>query len=621
MKYPLAQAAVIRRALWFPVLAWFALAAAPALAGQPPADILIRRGAAADHELPPQAARGSGVAGDLSAEALTARRLRLELPGGRVLVAERQRELRDARRGESWIGAFQHAPESLLVLTRWHGATTGFFHDGADIWEIAPGRGGRHLLYRVDEARLPPAGPPQLPLHEPAAGDTGGAALEATGTAAGDGTVQDILVLYSPAARTRYQSSGGVESRILSAIAAANQAYANSGLALSLNLVHMAETQYVETGDMGQALSALRQNGDGQMDEVHALRDLHGADLVALVNEDGNYCGIAYVMTSVSTGFASSAFSVTASNCLSGQTLAHEVGHNQGNMHDRDNSSNAGAYPYSYGYRRCVADGTGFRTVMSYSCTGAPRVNHFSNPAVLYSGYATGIAYETDPAASAEAARSMGNTAATVASFRQGAVTEAPAVPSGLTATAATATRVDLHWTDNASTETGYFIERSGNGVEFSQVASLGANVTSYSDNGVGANSNYWYRVRAWNSIGNSAASNVATVTTPDLAPPAPAGIAAAVAGAQVTVTWTDLAANETRFEIGRESYNAKNRRWGSLVIVATVAANTTSYSQAPSAGTYRYSVRAANAGGVSAWAGPSAQVTVAGSGGGKPRK
>ncbi|MBM5812537.1 MAG: hypothetical protein FJ191_11325 [Gammaproteobacteria bacterium] len=602
------------------LLGWLALGAAPALAGDPPAEILIRRGAVADHELPPQAARGSGIAGDLNAAALSALRLRLDLADGRVLVAERQRELRDARRGEAWVGAFQHAPGSLLVLSRWQGAVTGFFHEGADVYEIAPGRGGRHLLYRVDESRLPPVGPLQFPPPDAFAGDDGGTVPDATATAGGDGIVQDLLVLYTPAARTRYQSSGGVESRIVSAIAAANQAYANSGLALSLNLVHMAETQYVETGDMSQALSALRQNGDGVMDEAHALRDQYGADLVALVDEDGNYCGIGYVMTSVSTSFAGYAFSVTASNCLSGQTLAHEVGHNQGNMHNREDSSNAGAYPYSYGYRRCVTDGTGFRTVMSYSCTGAPRVNYFANPNVYYNGYATGISYELDPANSAEAARSMGNTAATVAAFRQGAATEVPVAPSALAATPVSAARVDLQWSDNSSTETGFIVERSGNGVDYSQIAALGANVTGYSDNGVTALTNYWYRVRAWNSVGNSAPSNVATVTTPDLPPAAPANVTAAVAGAQVTVGWSDLSGNETRFEIGRESYNSKNRRWSSMTVVGTAAANATSWVESPASGTYRYSVRAVNGGGSSAWVGPSAAVTVAGSGGGKGR-
>ncbi len=95
-------------------------------------------------------------------------------------------------------------------------------------------------------------------------------------------------------------------------------------------------------------------------------------------------------------------------------------------MHDRANGSMNGAFAYSYGLRRCADDGTGFRTVMSYSCIGANRVTQFSNPNVTYNGWPTGISYEADPANSADNARSMNETADTVAAFR-GCIDERPA--------------------------------------------------------------------------------------------------------------------------------------------------------------------------------------------------
>jgi peptidyl-Asp metalloendopeptidase len=117
-----------------------------------------------------------------------------------------------------------------------------------------------------------------------------------------------------------------------------------------------------------------------------------------MISEDSSACGVAYVMSSPSSGFASAAFSVTRQSCFSNQTLAHEIGHNQGNAHDRKNASSS-AYPYSFGYRTCdniaPANGQSFRTVMSYSCSGA-RVNYFSNPYVYYNGAPMGVAYETD---------------------------------------------------------------------------------------------------------------------------------------------------------------------------------------------------------------------------------
>jgi len=82
-------------------------------------------------------------------------------------------------------------------------------------------------------------------------------------------------------------------------------------------------------------------------------------------------------------------------------------------------------------------------------------------------------------------------------------------------AQALTTTSIMLTWTDNASNETGYKIERSLDGITWSQVATVGANVTTYTNTGLTKNKKYYYRVVAYNGAGNSAYSNVATATTP----------------------------------------------------------------------------------------------------------
>ena len=577
------------------------------------AELLARPGKLPDVELPTQAQHGTGINGDFNAHALNAHWIKFTLADGRELHAYRKHLVRDARRGESWIGEFEGMPGSQLVLTRYKGVTVGSFIHGSDLYEIQPGRGGRHVMYQVDESKRPPfAAPRKVEL----AGATGGESASSEPGTAAAGTVQDLLVVYTQASRNRY-GEAGVQANILNAVAAANQAYANSGVDLQLNVVHMAETDYAETGDMGVALTALRTNGDGKMDEVHALRDTYGADLVALVDEDANYCGIAYVMSSASAGFAPYAFSVTysAGGCLSGYTLPHEIGHNQGNMHDRDSSSSAGAYPYSYGFRRCETDGTGFRTIMSYSCAGGTRVAHFANPSVTYNGFDTGIAYESDPANSADTARSMNNTAGIVAAFRAGAATAEPAAPSGLAATAISSSRIDLSWTDNAANESGFEVFRSPDGVDstFASLATLGSNATGFSDNSVVANSDYWYRVQAMNSAGVSAYSNTASAVTPDLPPVAPTGVGAVASGSQVTVAWSDASANETGFEVGRESWHAKRRRWQGMTTIGSTGAGATSFADAPGSGEFRYSVRAVNSGGPSGWVTQAGSVIVSG--------
>jgi hypothetical protein len=95
----------------------------------------------------------------------------------------------------------------------------------------------------------------------------------------------------------------------------------------------------------------------------------------------------------------------------------------------------------------------------------------------------------------------------------------APPAPTGLTAFAFSATRIDLAWTDTP-TETGYRLERSPNGSNsWVEIATPNANQTSYSDLSVSAQQTYYYRIRALNSGGFSPYSNVASATTPQTAP------------------------------------------------------------------------------------------------------
>jgi len=77
---------------------------------------------------------------------------------------------------------------------------------------------------------------------------------------------------------------------------------------------------------------------------------------------------------------------------------------------------------------------------------------------------------------------------------------------------------VKLTWTDNANNETGFSIQRcsgSSSCADFSDLTTVGAGVTTYSDTGLSRRTWYRYRVRAYNAGGPSAYSNVAGVRTP----------------------------------------------------------------------------------------------------------
>lgn len=72
-----------------------------------------------------------------------------------------------------------------------------------------------------------------------------------------------------------------------------------------------------------------------------------------------------------------------------------------------------------------------------------------------------------------------------------------------------------LTWTDNSNNESGFRVERSLDGVTFSQLALVGPNVTTYQDLGLAYATQYSYRVCAYNSAGSSANTEVVSGTTP----------------------------------------------------------------------------------------------------------
>lgn len=90
--------------------------------------------------------------------------------------------------------------------------------------------------------------------------------------------------------------------------------------------------------------------------------------------------------------------------------------------------------------------------------------------------------------------------------------------PTSLSANAVSASQIDLEWMDNSNNETGFRIERSSDGsTGWKQIASPGANTTTYQDSAVFSSSTYYYRVYAFNTGGSSSFSNMANTTTPAL--------------------------------------------------------------------------------------------------------
>jgi titin len=188
-----------------------------------------------------------------------------------------------------------------------------------------------------------------------------------------------------------------------------------------------------------------------------------------------------------------------------------------------------------------------------------------------------------------------------------------PAAPTGLTAVAQSPTAVGLTWTDNAMNETAYKVyRRDGTYIVFGQVSpDLPAGTTGWQDTTVAPSSYYTYVVKAVNAAGDSGWSNEATVTTPAAPVPVPAVptnlVASAGSPTIVKLTWTDNATNESAYLIER-AVGA-----GAFVALGSeLSAGTTEWGDmnAMPSTSYRYRVKARNAGGDSAWSNEASATT-----------
>jgi len=186
--------------------------------------------------------------------------------------------------------------------------------------------------------------------------------------------------------------------------------------------------------------------------------------------------------------------------------------------------------------------------------------------------------------------------------------TAVPAAPTSLTAELQAGPQVLLTWTDNATTETGFNIERSVDGVNFSALVTVGprsnTGPVSYTDTTVAVGPTYTYRVAAVNLAGFSTYSNTAVAALPAV-PAAPSSVIAVATinnnkkNDKVTLTWTDVAS-----ETGYTIQMATNASFTANLVTSTVNANTTSFTTGNLSRytPYYFRVQAFNGSGPSTW-------------------
>jgi uncharacterized lipoprotein YddW (UPF0748 family)/fibronectin type 3 domain-containing protein len=173
-----------------------------------------------------------------------------------------------------------------------------------------------------------------------------------------------------------------------------------------------------------------------------------------------------------------------------------------------------------------------------------------------------------------------------------------PAPPAELTATTISSSEISLEWSTSSS-EINFILGRSETpDGPYTDIATIPANTTTYSDTDLTPNTTYFYAVRAVGVGGPSNNSSEASATTLPLVPPTPRALAAtAVSSSQIDLIWMDGDSVDTFFVVSR-SLNMD----GPFVEVARIPALTLQYSDTDldADTSYYYRVHAENAGGAS---------------------
>jgi hypothetical protein len=332
----------------------------------------------------------------------------------------RRRDLQAAYGGGAiWSGESASGDATLVAH---HGQVTGHVTIGGRIFHIEPIAGRLHRVREIDAGMLPADAPhavaPDLTHGRAAAPPIAEGPLPVTRV--------DLLVGYTARANN---APGDILADINLAVTLTNRAYLNSGVPIRLNLrgtmlvagydearVAYTTTLYHLTNVSGGGSTAA---GRALFAPLRARRDLIGADLVALIREGGEYCGQAWVVESPSPAYSGYGYSQTSRGCIAGYTLAHELGHNMGLLHDRYVEPTAPSSKYNFGF---VHVAKRVRDIMSYPnrCTVA-RVfcavkNMFSNPRRRIAGVPFGVF--SGRYGAADAARRLVETRLAIASYR-----------------------------------------------------------------------------------------------------------------------------------------------------------------------------------------------------------
>jgi peptidyl-Asp metalloendopeptidase len=297
----------------------------------------------------------------------------------------------------TWQGEVEETGERAMLMLWGNSLLTGYFAYNGTVFTVESLGGGVQAFAEMDQHKLPGdhppsaardsapiAGKPPTPRPAPPEPKVAPFADAVRRDLETKSITIDVMMLYTGNVAKHYIRNPADLLEL--AIDEANETFRNSGLGnICFRLVHSQLIDYDDGIEDQFTHLYTMVDGLGPFKDVKKLRNEKRADIVGLIIDNPNGCGLS---TRVGPERDEAYFVVHHACATVTMSIAHEIGHILGARHDRFLDESNEPFAYGHGY----VNGTKWRDIMGYKegCGGCPRVPYWSNPRVMYRGEPTG---------------------------------------------------------------------------------------------------------------------------------------------------------------------------------------------------------------------------------------